>query len=151
MTHLPKGEAAAPLYLQIAEGNIESHLKNVLSLAQRLRQEGYGLAIDHFGSSPHALQLASHLSPKFIKLAPALLQEIAESQEAQNHIRQIVEYAERHGISVIAGHVESAHTLAMLWQLGVHYLQGHYVQEPEVVLHSPDQRTRPPRRQGERA
>lgn len=151
MTHLPKGDAAAPMYLQIAEGNIESHLKTVLSLAQRLRQEGYGLAIDHFGSSPHALQLASHLSPKFIKLAPILLQEIAENQEAQNHIRQIVEYAERHGISVIAGHVESAHTLAMLWQLGVHYLQGHYVQEPEVVLHSPDQRTRPPRRQGERA
>lgn len=151
MTHMPKGETAVPLYLQIAEGNIESHLKNVLSLGQRLRQEGYYLAIDHFGSSPHALQLASHLSPKFIKLAPALLQEIAESRDAQNRIRQIVEYAERHGIGVIAGHVESAHTLAMLWQLGVHYLQGHYVQEPEVVLHSPDQRTRPPKRQGERA
>ncbi len=150
-SHLPGRQPPLPLYLQISEEQIESNLKNVLALAQMLQQHGHALVVDHFGRSRHALQLASHLSPRFFKLAPDLLKEVTESQEAQTYIRQIVDYAERHEIGVIAGHVESAHTLAMLWQLGVHYLQGHYVQEPEVVLHSPERKPGPPPRQERRA
>ncbi|HET7687813.1 MAG TPA: EAL domain-containing protein [Candidatus Macondimonas sp.] len=142
--HLPKIATSAPLYLEIAEEQVESNLKSVLGLSQMLKTQGYPLAIDHFGRSPHALQLASHVSPQFLKLAPGLLQEVTESQEAQGRIRQIVEHAERHDIRVIAGHVENANALAVLWQLGVHYLQGHYVQEPEVVLRSPERTSRPP-------
>ena len=142
--HLPKIATPAPLYLQIAEEQVESNLKSALGLSQMLKVQGYPLAIDHFGRSPHALQLASHISPQFLKLAPGLLQEVTESQEAQGRIRQIVEHAERHDIRVIAGHVENANALAVLWQLGVHYLQGHYVQEPEVVLRSPERTSRPP-------
>jgi len=150
-SHLPGQQKPLPLYLQVSEEHIESNLKNVLALAQMLKENGHALVVDHFGRSRHALQLASHLSPRFFKLAPDLLREVTESQEAQTYIRQIVDYAERHEIGVIAGHVESAHTLAMLWQLGVHYLQGHYVQEPEVVLHSPERRASPPPRQERRA
>lgn len=141
---LPKTATPAPLCLQIAEEQIESNLKSVLGLSQMMKERGYPLAIDHFGRSPHALQLASHLSPQFLKLAPGLLQEVTESEETQSRIRQIVEHAERHDIRVIAGHVENANALAVLWQLGVHYLQGHYVQEPEVVLRSPERTPRPP-------
>lgn len=142
--HLPKTATPSPLYLQIAEEQVESNLKSVLGLSQMLKVQGYPLTIDHFGRSPHALQLASHISPQFLKLAPGLLQEVTESQEAQGRIRQIVEHAERHDIRVIAGHVENANALAVLWQLGVHYLQGHYVQEPEVVLRSSERTPRPP-------
>jgi PAS domain S-box-containing protein len=142
--HLPKTATPAPLYLQIAEEQIESNLKSVLGLSQMLKTQGYPFAIDHFGRSPHALQLASHISPQFLKLAPGLLQEVTESQEAKGRIRQIVEHADRHDIRVIAGHVENANALAVLWQLGVHYLQGHYVQEPEVVLRSSERTPRPP-------
>jgi c-di-GMP-related signal transduction protein len=28
--------------------------------------------------------------------------------------------------------------MAVLFQLGVHYMQGHYVHEPEVVLQEPE-------------
>jgi c-di-GMP-related signal transduction protein len=28
--------------------------------------------------------------------------------------------------------------MAVLFQLGVHYMQGHYVQEPEIVLQESD-------------
>ncbi|MES1994254.1 MAG: EAL domain-containing protein [Pseudomonadota bacterium] len=142
--HLPKTATPVPLYLQIAEEQVESNLKSVLGLSQMMKEQGYPLAIDHFGRSPHALQLASHISPQFLKLAPGLLQEVTESQDAQGRIRQIVAHAERHDIRVIAGHVENANALAVLWQLGVHYLQGHYVQEPEVVLRSPERTPRPP-------
>lgn len=145
--HLPRIGTPSSLYLQIAEEQVEANLKNVLRLSQFLEECHYALAIDQFGRSPHALQLASHISPRFLKLAPRLLQEVAESQETQARIREIVVHAERHDIRVIACGVENANTLAVLWQLGVHYLQGHYVQEPEVVLSSPaytSRTSRPP-------
>ena len=37
-------------------------------------------------------------------------------------------------ISTIAERVEDANTMAVLFQLGLSYMQGHYVHEPEVVL-----------------
>jgi EAL domain-containing protein (putative c-di-GMP-specific phosphodiesterase class I) len=37
-------------------------------------------------------------------------------------------------IPTIAERVENANTMAVLFQLGVAYMQGHYVHEPEVVL-----------------
>ncbi|MEO1582902.1 MAG: EAL domain-containing protein [Pseudomonadota bacterium] len=42
--------------------------------------------------------------------------------------------AKQRGINTIAEKVEDANTMAALWQLGISYMQGHYVQEPEVVL-----------------
>jgi EAL domain-containing protein (putative c-di-GMP-specific phosphodiesterase class I) len=45
------------------------------------------------------------------------------------------------GIATIAERVEDANTMAVLFQLGVHYMQGHYVQEAEVVLGEPDERS----------
>ena len=34
----------------------------------------------------------------------------------------------------VAEKVQDANTMAALWQLGISFMQGHYVQEPEVVL-----------------
>jgi EAL domain-containing protein (putative c-di-GMP-specific phosphodiesterase class I) len=42
--------------------------------------------------------------------------------------------AAKRTIQTIAERVENATTMAVLFQLGVAYMQGHYVHEPEVVL-----------------
>jgi EAL domain-containing protein (putative c-di-GMP-specific phosphodiesterase class I) len=37
-------------------------------------------------------------------------------------------------VRTIAERVEDANTMAVLWQLGVQYIQGYQIREPEVVL-----------------
>jgi len=37
-------------------------------------------------------------------------------------------------IHTVAEKVEKPETMAMLYQLGIEYIQGNYVQEPEVVM-----------------
>ena len=39
-----------------------------------------------------------------------------------------------HGGDVAVSHVEDANVMARLWQMGVNYISGYHVQEPEVVL-----------------
>jgi EAL domain-containing protein (putative c-di-GMP-specific phosphodiesterase class I) len=52
----------------------------------------------------------------------------------QESVRQLASAADQRGIETIAERVENANAMAVLFQLGVHYMQGHYVHEPEVVL-----------------
>jgi EAL domain-containing protein (putative c-di-GMP-specific phosphodiesterase class I) len=52
----------------------------------------------------------------------------------QAAVRKIVAAAGERHIKTIAERVENANSMAVLFQLGLDYMQGHYVNEPEVVL-----------------
>ena len=69
-----------------------------------------------------------------LKIDGSLMQSIAKNQALQEQVRQYVKAAKARKISTIAERVEDANTMAVLFQLGLNYIQGHYVHEPEVVL-----------------
>ena len=52
----------------------------------------------------------------------------------QESVRQVTSAAQQRNIETIAERVENANEMAVLFQLGVNFMQGHYVHEPEVVL-----------------
>ena len=64
----------------------------------------------------------------------SLMQGLAGDEPMQERVRLIVQEASGRQIKTIAERVEDANTMAVLWQLGVHYIQGYQVREPEVVL-----------------
>ena len=57
----------------------------------------------------------------------------------QESVRRVVGAANERNIETIAERVENANAMAVLFQIGVHFMQGHYVHEPEVVLQEPVQ------------
>ena len=70
----------------------------------------------------------------FLKIDGSLMQSLASDTSLQDRVRVYVQAAANRKIPVIAERVEDANTMAVLFQLGVAYMQGHYVHEPEVVL-----------------
>ncbi len=62
---------------------------------------------------------------------------LTSDMNMQENVRQVAEAAENRSIKTIAERVENANAMAILFQLGVHFMQGHYVHEPEVVLQEP--------------
>ena len=70
----------------------------------------------------------------YLKIDGSLMQSIATDQALQEKVRAYVHAAPNRTIPTIAERVEDANTMAVLFQLGVAYVQGHYVHEPEVVL-----------------
>ena len=58
---------------------------------------------------------------------------ITDSQ-MQKAVGKIVAAAKERQIKTVAERVENANAMAVLFQLGLDYMQGHYVHEPEVVL-----------------
>jgi len=49
-------------------------------------------------------------------------------------VRALVDAAQRRSIQTVGERVEDANTMAVLWQLGVQYIQGYFVHEPEEVV-----------------
>ncbi len=69
----------------------------------------------------------------FIKIDGALVQDLAGNFETQTVVKKLVEQAGKLKIETIAERVEDANTMAVLWQLGVQFIQGYFVNAPEEV------------------
>ena len=128
------GINARQLVIQLAEQDIVRLVKPVTSLFESLRRIGLGTAIEHFGFDNSRLQMLDALRPDYVKLDGQLMHSLTEDGELQNKVRDIVKRASDLQILTIAERVENANTMAVLFQVGVHFMQGHYVHEPEVVL-----------------
>ncbi len=70
----------------------------------------------------------------FVKIDGALVQGLTSNQELQQRVRTLVEQATARNIQTIAERVEDANTMAVLWQLGVQYIQGYLVHAPEEIV-----------------
>jgi len=113
------------------------------ALAGKLRQWGFRFALESFGSPANALKLIESLPLDFVKIDGALVQSLARNKDLQLHVRTLTEAAAKRGIQTIAERVEDANTMAVLWQLGVEYIQGYFVNTPEdVVLQAGETRPR---------
>jgi EAL domain-containing protein (putative c-di-GMP-specific phosphodiesterase class I) len=71
---------------------------------------------------------------QYLKIDGSLMQTISTDQALQERVRTFIGQASKLRIATIAERVEDANTMAVLFQLGASYMQGHYVHEPEVVL-----------------
>jgi multidomain signaling protein FimX len=129
-TKLPEGV----IVFQVAEDIAASHLKQTLEMAKKLHKIGFGFSIDGFTASPSSARLLEHLPIDFLKIDGSLMQGLASDEPLQERVRHIVQDARGRNVKTIAERVEDANTMAVLWQLGVQYIQGYQVSEPEVVL-----------------
>ena len=69
-----------------------------------------------------------------MKIDGSLMQGLTDDEAVQQRVRTLVETAVKKKVATIAERVEDANTMAVLWQIGVQYLQGFFVQQPEEVV-----------------
>ena len=104
-----------------------------LALAQALEQLGVGLAIEHFGIGTHSSALLEQLPARFVKFHASYTRNFSDPA-TQRKMADLLSITRRRDIRTIASHVEDANVMARMWQLGINYIQGYHVQEPEAVL-----------------
>jgi multidomain signaling protein FimX len=122
------------LCFQVSEENATQYLTQTQSLAGALRSKGHRFAIENFGVGRDSGRIVAQTPMDFLKIDGSLMQSIASDTSRQDKVRAFVAAAANRTIPVIAERVEDANTMAVLFQLGVAYMQGHYVEEPEVIL-----------------
>jgi diguanylate cyclase (GGDEF)-like protein/PAS domain S-box-containing protein len=128
------GIAPRQLCFQVSEENATQYLTQTQTLAEQLRKRGHRFAVENFGIGRDSGRILAQTPLDFLKIDGSLMQSIAVDTVLQERVRVYVHAATNRKIPVIAERVENANTMAVLFQLGVAYMQGHYVHEPEVVL-----------------
>jgi multidomain signaling protein FimX len=122
------------LCFQVTETTAATQVTQVKELSAALRQRGFRFAIDGFGSGRDSQGLLDNVPLDFVKIDGALVQSLASDPQLQARTRTLVEAATKRLIQTIAERVEDANTMAVLWQIGVQYIQGYFINQPEEVV-----------------
>ena len=122
------------LVLEIPERDAAKHIKQTRQLVKHARKIGIGFAIEHYGIDQERFQILDLLKPNYIKVDGELMHTLTTDKTVQSAVSRIVNAAKERNIKTIAERVENANAMAVLFQLGLDFMQGHYVHEPEVVL-----------------
>ncbi len=122
------------LCFQVTEESAGSHVPEVKALAAALRERSFRFALEGFGSGRDSMGLLESLPLDFVKIDGTLIQGLAADPPLQLRVRALVEAARKRNILTIGERVEDANTMAVLWQIGVQYIQGYFVNEPEEVV-----------------
>ncbi|HUA25896.1 MAG TPA: EAL domain-containing protein [Steroidobacteraceae bacterium] len=117
-----------------ATEEVAASFPQVRILAGGLRQRGFRFALESFGSGRDPQSLLASVPLDFVKIDGALVQSLARDSQTQQRVRGLVDSAKKRNIQTIAERVEDANTMAVLWQLGVQYIQGYFVNAPEEVV-----------------
>jgi len=124
------------LCMQVTEEFATQYVRQTKELAEQLRKLGFRFALEHFGTGRDPLKLLADIEMNFIKVDGSLMQGLSTNQIQQQRVKGLVEAAKRRGIETVAERVEDANTMAVLWQLGIEFIQGYFVNAPEDVTMS---------------
>lgn len=122
------------LVLKVSEASAMSQVKNVKAFLKGLQQLDCRAALDQFGTGLTSFNTLRHVPVDFLKIDADLVHTLATDVESQSAVRSIVEMARTLRKRVVAVGVEDAATLAMLWDMGVHFAQGDGIQVPSESL-----------------
>ncbi len=124
----------ARIVFQVREEAVAQQVKDAVALHQALHGKGFRFAIEGFGLGRDTERLLNHLKPDFVKIHGALMQGLSADQEKQARVKTLVELARGCKAVTIGERVQDANTMAVLWQLGVEFIQGYFVNAPEEVV-----------------
>lgn len=119
--------------IEVQELVLQNHIRKAKVLTKALRDHGASVAIEHFGIGTNSPQLIEHLPINFLKFHSSYTQNFGE-KDIQKKMSELMELAKQRRIKTIVSHVEDANVMARMWQMGVNYIQGYHIQEPEVVM-----------------
>ncbi len=119
---------------QLSEITVASQLRLARAFVNAVRQLGCRTAMEHFGAGLNSFHILNHLDVDYLKVDGALIRNLSEDKSSQDQVARIQERAKQLGKETIATDVADATGLALLWQMGMNFAQGRYIQEPSPEL-----------------
>jgi EAL domain-containing protein (putative c-di-GMP-specific phosphodiesterase class I) len=129
-----KGIPPECLSFELIQSDTVDLTADEIQALRQIKEAGFLLTVSGLGANPASQSLLQQLPVDFIKLDPKLTEKAEQSDNARKLIQEFVQAANARNTGVISTQVPNATVMAALWNLGVHYVQGNYLQEPEIVL-----------------
>lgn len=116
--------------LEITESVIMDANSAVLPVLEKLREHGFQLAMDDFGTGHSSLSCLHQFPIDVLKIDRSFIQSLDQHVEFAAVIQAIVTLAQTLGLSVVAEGIETMEQLAVLQALNCDQLQGYLFARP---------------------
>ena len=118
------------LIFQIREGDASNHMKQAKEFTKTLHELHCKISISQFGCALNPFNTLKHIDADYVKIDGSFTEEIQKNDDAKQQVKEMVKSLQSSGKLTIIPLVENAGVLATLWQAGVNYIQGYYLQAP---------------------
>ena len=117
------------IVFQFNESDATTYLKQAKDFTRGLKELHCKVSLSRFGCALNPFNNLKHLEVDYLKIDGSFTKDL-NSKDTQEALKEIVASAHAQGKLTIAPFVESAAMLSSLWQIGVNYIQGYYLQAP---------------------
>lgn len=121
------------LHLEVTETAIMDSPENNLKIIHRLREKGFIVEIDDFGSGYSSLNMLKDLDADVLKIDMGFLQETNHAEKSKTILRMIITLAKSLKMEVITEGVETKEHVEFLNDCGCDIYQGYYFAKPMPV------------------
>ena len=123
------GIPAEAVALELSEPNLVRFNKEVPEFFKSIKKMGCQTGISDFGCSLNPLDSIEPLDVDLIRIDPSFTREITNTDKGRE-LKKLISALEQKHCKVIVPQVESADEMAPLWQSGVDFIQGPFLQNP---------------------
>ncbi len=120
----------------IEEKDVASNLKYAIRFSELVKQLKQNIVLkqNDADSCTQVMRLMREVSGDYLKLDRLFMHRVVEDQRYHMQLKTLTQYGDDIGYKVIGAYVDDASALALLWQNGVHYAQGYFIQKPEYSM-----------------
>ena len=92
------------------------------------------VALTHFGRALNPFNTLNQLPVSYVKIDGSFIAELVKDEDSKEELKTLVSSLHTQGKLTIAPMVDTASLLPILWQAGINYIQGYYIQQPSVQM-----------------
>lgn len=120
----------AEFLLEITESAYTDNSKQILNTVESLREKGFRIEMDDFGSGYSSLNMLAAMPIYALKLDRAFVRNICSNEKDCRMVELMIEISDFLSVPVIAEGVETKEQYELLKSIGCEIIQGYYFSKP---------------------
>ena len=128
------GFSPEQLIFEVCEMTSTNQVKATRAMMHAMRGLHCGTAIEHFGVTRNPFHLLNHITADYLTLASTVVNDIASDEKAVQRVKNMSTRARKMGKTTCAEYVDDAASVSILYEAGVDFMQGYYIQPPAPHL-----------------
>lgn len=130
---------ASQVVFEITERDTVKNLSVMEQFVNNLKDAGYKLAIDDFGSGFSSFHYLKHFPIDFVKIEGEFIANMSNDHRDMAFVESIAQLSQKLGVETVAEFVESDEVLAEVKAAGITYAQGYHIGRPARHIPMVDQ------------
>ncbi|HIE40602.1 MAG TPA: EAL domain-containing protein [Thiomicrorhabdus sp.] len=122
------------IVIEIVENTLIDHMEYAKTVLNTLRNQGFLIALDDFGSGYSSIRYLAHMPVDIIKFDMSMTQSLEADEKTRNIIRSTAKMVRDAGYDLVLEGVETEDLLKKSKQAGATHIQGYLLSKPTSLL-----------------